>query len=97
VIGLTFISFLFAADKPVETFQTAMAKQRAAMEIQRTAVRKQMELAVEWRGESADCDPIPEVELTPLIDSAAQGNQLNVSDDEYVVHAAEWHFCPDHY
>ena len=76
MIGLTFISFLFAADKPVETFQTAMAKQRAAMEIQRTAVRKQMELAVEWRGESADCDPIPEVELTPLIDSAAQGNQL---------------------
>ncbi len=88
MIGLTFVLFLFAADKPpgkppekpVETFQTAMAKQRAAMEIQRAAVRKQRELAVEWRGgswvESPDCDPVPEIELAPMIDGAAQGNQL---------------------
>jgi hypothetical protein len=32
-----------------------------------------------------------------VIANAAQGNQSNVSDDEYVVHAAEWHFCPDRY
>jgi soluble lytic murein transglycosylase-like protein len=67
------------ADKPAETFQTAMAKQRAAMEIQRAAVRKQMEMAVEWRGgsaESPECDPLPEIELAPMIDGAAQGNQL---------------------
>jgi soluble lytic murein transglycosylase-like protein len=86
VIGLTFILFLLAADKPadkpIETFQTAMQKQRAAMEIQRAAVRKQMELAVELRGAPADapdCDPIPEVELAPLIDGAAQGNQLQTT------------------
>jgi len=32
-----------------------------------------------------------------VIADAAQGNQSNVGGDEYVVHAAEWHFCPDHY
>jgi soluble lytic murein transglycosylase-like protein len=84
VIGLTLVLCFFAADKPqnkppekpVETFQTAMQKQRAAMEIQRAAVRKQRELAVEWRGEAPDCDPLPEIELAPMIDGAAQGNQL---------------------
>ena len=35
-----------AAAKPAETFQSAMAKQRAAMAIQREAVRKQSEMAV---------------------------------------------------
>jgi soluble lytic murein transglycosylase-like protein len=87
VIGPTLVLFLFAADKPpdkapdkpVETFQTAMAKQRAAMEIQRAAVRKQRELAAEWQGESPDCDPLPEIELTPMIDGAAQGNHLQAN------------------
>jgi hypothetical protein len=32
-----------------------------------------------------------------VIADAAQGNQSNVSDDKLVVHAAEWHFCPDYY
>ena len=58
-----------------------MAKQRAAAAIQRESVRKQMEMAAEWRGaaESAappECDAIPEIELTPLIDGAAQQSQV---------------------
>jgi hypothetical protein len=32
-----------------------------------------------------------------LIANIANGNQANISNDEFVVHAAEWHFCPDHY
>jgi hypothetical protein len=32
-----------------------------------------------------------------VIANIANGNQANVSDDEFVVHAAEWHYCPDHY
>jgi soluble lytic murein transglycosylase-like protein len=88
VTGFVLLLFLFAADnppnkpveKPVETFQTAMQKQRAAMEIQRAAVRKQLELAAEWRGgaspEPSECDPLPEIELAPMIDAAAQANHL---------------------
>jgi soluble lytic murein transglycosylase-like protein len=69
-----------------------MEKQRAAAAIQRESVRKQVEMAAPWRGaeppaESVtepaaepaavpECATIPETELTPLIDSAAQGNQL---------------------
>ena len=74
-------------DKPVETFQTAMEKQRAAAVIQRESVRKQMETAREWHGSESteqsapdqsapECSAIPEIELTPLIDGAAQGNQV---------------------
>jgi soluble lytic murein transglycosylase-like protein len=77
-----------AAAKPAETFQSAMAKQRAAMAIQREAVRKQSEMAVEWQAHSqtaspaieapaADCDAIAAVELTPLIDRAAQQHQVD--------------------
>jgi soluble lytic murein transglycosylase-like protein len=70
--------------KPPETFQSAMEKQRAAMAIQREAVRKQIEMATQWRGAAApepdaspyDCDPIADPQLTPLIDSAAQQHQL---------------------
>ncbi len=61
-----------------------MAKQRAAMAIQREAVRKQAAMAAEWRGSAlpgetgpdAECDPIAEPELTPLIASAATRHQL---------------------
>jgi soluble lytic murein transglycosylase-like protein len=67
-------------EKPAETFQSAMQKQRAAMVIQREAVRKQMEMASQWRGaanpDEPGCDAIPDVELTPLIDGAAEGNQV---------------------
>jgi soluble lytic murein transglycosylase-like protein len=78
-----------SADKPVETFQSAMAKQRAAMAIQREAVRKQAAMAKEWIGAGprgagsfgadpadADCDPIAEPELDPMIASAATEHQL---------------------
>ena len=66
-----------AAAKPAETFQSAMAKQRAAIAIQREAVRKQSEMAVQWQARSqamspgieapaADCDPVADVELTQI-------------------------------
>jgi soluble lytic murein transglycosylase-like protein len=70
--------------KPPETFQSAMAKQRAAMAIQRESVRKQSEMAVEWRSPplsndspEPDCPAIADVELTPLIDRAAQQHQVD--------------------
>ncbi|MGD0775623.1 MAG: lytic transglycosylase domain-containing protein [Candidatus Solibacter sp.] len=79
-----------AAAKPPETFQSAMAKQRAAVAAQRAAiatqraaVRQQMQTAVEWQlttpggeGPAADCDPIADPELAPLIDSAAKQHQV---------------------
>ena len=72
--------------KPVETFQSAIEKQRAAMQVQLESVRKQRELAQEWRSpplesplqsQDEDCNPIPDLELTPLIDGAAQAHQLD--------------------
>ena len=65
-------------------FQEAMQKQRAAIAIQREAVKKQADLAKEWRAPSlseiapppADCDPIADVELTPMIDAAAQKHSV---------------------
>jgi soluble lytic murein transglycosylase-like protein len=76
-----------AAAKPAETFQSAMEKQRAAILTQRAAVRQQSEMAAEWRlatprmepapgSETADCDPIADLELTPLIDGAAQQHHV---------------------
>jgi soluble lytic murein transglycosylase-like protein len=60
-----------------------MARQRAAAAIQRQAVRKQMEMAAQWRAAVLSetppepvCDPIPEVELTPLVDAAAQSHSV---------------------
>ena len=71
--------------KPAETLQSAMAKQRAAIAVQRLAVKQQRDSVVPWmletpRVEAAsgieapaeDCDPIGDPELTPLITSAAQ-------------------------
>jgi soluble lytic murein transglycosylase-like protein len=71
--------------KPVETFQSAMEKQRAAMAIQRESVRKQSEMAAQWQGASSpaieapdsDCPPVADVELTLLIDRAAQQHQVD--------------------
>ena len=76
-----------ATAAPAETFQSAMAKQRAAIARQREAVRKQSEMAVEWQhwlaapsadeASAADCDPIADPALTPLIDRAAQQHQVD--------------------
>ncbi|MEO8369477.1 MAG: lytic transglycosylase domain-containing protein [Candidatus Solibacter sp.] len=67
--------------KPVETFQSAMEKQRAAMQVQRESVRMQRELAQEWRQSpalpEAECERLADPELTPLIDRAAQSHQLD--------------------
>jgi soluble lytic murein transglycosylase-like protein len=74
-----------APDKPPETLQSAMAKQRAAIEIQRMAVKRQRDSAVSWmlgapQSASAaaeeDCNPIADPALIPLIESAAQQHQL---------------------
>jgi soluble lytic murein transglycosylase-like protein len=73
--------------KPVETFQSAMEKQRAAIAAQRAAVRQQRETAVPWMLappgseaapgiEAEDCAPIADPELTPLIESAAKQHQV---------------------
>jgi soluble lytic murein transglycosylase-like protein len=79
------------AQTPAQTarnpFQEAMEKQRAAASIQRDAVRKQAEMAAQWRtpatslteatdAPEAECSPIAEVELTPLIDAAAQTHSV---------------------
>ncbi len=74
---------LLAADKPPETFQSAMEKQRAAVATQREAVRKQGELAAQWRtpnsGAPPECEPMADIQLTPLIDGAAQGNHVQTN------------------
>lgn len=68
--------------KPAETFQSAMEKQRAAIAIQRAAVRKQSDMAAEWQGTSAtegpamECDPMPAAELTPLIENASRQHRV---------------------
>jgi soluble lytic murein transglycosylase-like protein len=73
-----------AARNPI---QEAMEKQRASAAIQRDAVRKQAEMAAQWRSPAnslteatlapeAECDPIAEVELTPMIDAAAQTHSV---------------------
>lgn len=69
--------------KPPETFQSAMEKQRAAIAIQREAVRKQAEMATQWQAALpgiqaplADCDAVPDPELAPLIDAAAKRHQV---------------------
>jgi soluble lytic murein transglycosylase-like protein len=73
--------------------QEAVSKQRAAAAVQRESVRKQFEMAEQWRAATppaldppamppatedapADCDPIPETELTPMIDTAAKGHEI---------------------
>jgi soluble lytic murein transglycosylase-like protein len=78
-----------APAKQAETLQSAMAKQRAAIAIQRLAVRQQRDSAVPWmlgapRSEAPpgseaaaeDCDPIGDPELAPLIASAAQQHKV---------------------
>ena len=75
--------------KPAETLQSAMAKQRAAIAVQRLAVKQQRDSVVPWmlatprieatsgmEAAAEDCDPIGDPELTPLITSAAQQHKL---------------------
>src|SRR5689334_21064079 len=58
----------------------AIQKQLAAAAIQRQAVKKQAEMAAQYRvwGPMAveDCDPLPAAEITPIVDAAAQQHQL---------------------
>lgn len=74
---------------PINPMQENIAKQRAAAAVQREAVRKQFEMAEQWRAatppaldppaaEAAppDCDPIAEIELTPMIETAAKGHAI---------------------
>jgi soluble lytic murein transglycosylase-like protein len=72
-----------APPKPPETFQSAMEKQRASIALQRETVRKQMGLAVrlqqmpsEDETPAADCQPMADPELTPLIETAARQHQV---------------------
>jgi soluble lytic murein transglycosylase-like protein len=81
--------------KPPETFQSAMEKQRASIALQRETVRKQMELAVRSQEDetAADCPPIADPELTPMIESAAKQHQVepklirSVIEQESAFHA----------
>ena len=82
--------------KPPETFQSAMEKQRASIAIQRETVRKQMEMAVHAQEDetpAADCPPIADPELTPMIESAAKQHQVepklirSVIEQESAFHA----------
>ena len=89
-----------APPKPPETFQSAMEKQRASIALQRETVRKQMASAVrlqempsEDETPAADCPPIADPELTPLIETAARQHQVEpklirgVIDQESAFHA----------
>jgi soluble lytic murein transglycosylase-like protein len=89
-----------APAKPQETFQSAMEKQRASIALQRETVRKQMEMAVRSQEPpsdddtpAADCPPIADPELTPLIETAAKQYQVepklirSVIEQESTFHA----------
>jgi soluble lytic murein transglycosylase-like protein len=77
--------------KPASTFQSSIQQQRAAMVVQRESVRKQAEMAAEWRGAvttsstaspsslpqaSPDCEPITPTDAAPLIDAAAEASHV---------------------
>ncbi|HXA51453.1 MAG TPA: lytic transglycosylase domain-containing protein, partial [Candidatus Acidoferrum sp.] len=75
-----------AQNKPSDSIQ----KHLAAAAIQREAVRKQMELAAQYRatpvaaavaeGEPAtECEPLSPAEITPIIDAAAQQHQVQTA------------------
>jgi Transglycosylase SLT domain len=74
-----------AASEPGAALRDSLAKQRAAMEVQREATRKQAELLrlepLEHHLMAApvvefDCEPISEATVTPLIEGAAKTNNL---------------------
>ena len=87
-----------APPKPPETFQSAMEKQRASIALQRETVRKQMESVrqqapSEDETPAADCPPVADIELTPLIETAARQHQVepklirSVIEQESAFHA----------
>src|SRR5438477_5822074 len=73
---------------PGNLVQEAIGKQRAAAAVQRGAVRKQVEMAAQWRAFGAasdpipsevaevDCSAIPDVELGPLVAAAATVHEI---------------------
>jgi soluble lytic murein transglycosylase-like protein len=76
-----FLVLLLAQSK--DTFQSAIAKQRAAAEIQREATRKQAEAVARYFASesvavdaSADCDPIPDPYASAILGYAATTHQL---------------------
>jgi len=81
----SFLAAMLAAaqGRPAEAIQ----KQLAAAAIQRESVRKQMELASQYRvtqsagqsEEAADCEPLPPAVITPIVDAAAQGHQVQTA------------------
>lgn len=72
-----------AQTNPAESIQ----KQLEAARIQREAVRRQAEMAAQYRAAlpplapvvTADCDPLPASEITPIVDAAAQGNGVQTA------------------
>ncbi len=75
------------AEPPAPTFGDAIRRQMEAVRIQRETVRKQAEAAAQFRVSSpidplipeAGCDPLPPAEIDPIIDAAAQKNQLQTA------------------
>jgi soluble lytic murein transglycosylase-like protein len=67
-----------AQTKPSESIQ----KQLASAAIQREAVRKQVEIAAQYRTSSpaappeAECESLPAAEITPILDAAAQTHKV---------------------
>jgi soluble lytic murein transglycosylase-like protein len=75
--ALAFAIAAIAQTKPSESIQ----KQLASVAIQRESVRKQAELAAQYRASpplarDTECDPLPVAEITPIIDAAAQSHHL---------------------
>lgn len=73
-----------AAFGQVDPMRAGIEKQKAAIAVQRQAIRRQAATASVWMlpwnpAEPAappDCDPIPDVVASPLIESAAKAQQL---------------------
>jgi len=72
------------AAKTVSAMSESLAKQRAAMALQREAGRKQAELLAleplvhhEMEPSEAACDPIEDAAVNPVIESAARANELH--------------------
>jgi soluble lytic murein transglycosylase-like protein len=61
----------------------SIKKQLASVAIQREAVRRQTELAAQYRVSpvvaAAGCDPLPAVEITPILDAAAQTHHVQTN------------------
>jgi soluble lytic murein transglycosylase-like protein len=75
----SFLWILLSGVALAQTFQSSIQKQRAAMAVQRESVRKQSEIAAQWQRAlhpADDCDPIADLELTPLIQSAAKQHRV---------------------